>query len=174
MRALSIVFAAAAAVVVAAAPASAAPSGTTDATFSVDGGTLDITVPASIDLGTTYATGQASAFMEISVVDERAALVGTWTADVVGSDFVTGAGTQEETIPASLVQYRTFAPPDTTGTGTVTFLYGQYTIDTPTVFVTKTDGAGNNSATWYPMVSVDAPAAGVAGTYTGTITHSVA
>ena len=35
-------------------------------------------------------------------------------------------------------------------------------------------GSGNNSASWNPTLIANVPAGAVAGTYTGTITHSVA
>ena len=37
-----------------------------------------------------------------------------------------------------------------------------------------TGGAGSNSASWNPTLVVNVPAAAVAGTYSGTVTHSVA
>jgi hypothetical protein len=39
---------------------------------------------------------------------------------------------------------------------------------------TLTAGTGNNTATWNPTLVVALPAAAVVGTYTGTVTHSVA
>ena len=40
--------------------------------------------------------------------------------------------------------------------------------------VTGTEGVGDNTASWDPALSVAVPASAVAGTYTGTLTHSVA
>ena len=39
--------------------------------------------------------------------------------------------------------------------------------------VTGTDGVGDNTATWDPTVAVTVPATAAAGTYTGTLTHSI-
>lgn len=178
MRTLSIVFAATAAlaaVAVVAAPASAASSGTTDATFSVDGGSLDITVPVSADLGSGAAEGTVTANLgTVSVIDQRAALVGSWTTEAVSSTFVTGAGTSDETISADQVSYQANGPAVSTGNGTPIYDGGPVSIANSTPVMVKVDGAGNNSSTWDPSLFVDLPSAAVAGTYAGTITHSVA
>jgi hypothetical protein len=39
---------------------------------------------------------------------------------------------------------------------------------------TLASGVGDNSLSWNPTLIVAVPAAAVAGTYTGTVTHSVA
>jgi hypothetical protein len=43
----------------------------------------------------------------------------------------------------------------------------------PRVAFSLTGGSGVNSASWNPTLSVQVPAAAVAGTYTATITESV-
>ncbi|WJK42161.1 hypothetical protein O7608_07170 [Solwaraspora sp. WMMA2056] len=45
---------------------------------------------------------------------------------------------------------------------------------TPVTAFSHDGGTGNNSATWNPTLDVNVPLANIAGTYTGTVTHSVA
>jgi hypothetical protein len=44
----------------------------------------------------------------------------------------------------------------------------------PQAVVTATNVAGNTSATWNPLINIRVPASAIGGTYTATITHSVA
>ena len=79
--------------------------------------------------------------------------------------------------PRSHVSYWSGPATATSGTGTLT--PGQATAaDAQTLDVNRTAfglaaGTGNNSVTWNPTVLIAIPAASVAGTYTGAITHSV-
>ncbi len=159
-----------------AAPASAA--GTTT-TFIVGAGALSVSAPASGALGTGSPGATASAALgSVTVNDARASLLGTWTTSVIGSAFTTGGGTSAETIPASAVTYASGPATATTGLGV--FVPGQLTtllavpIDSSQVAFVRAASVGNSTATWSPTVIVNVPAAAVAGTYTGTITHSVA
>jgi hypothetical protein len=162
-----------------AAPAQAEDIGTTIVTFSVTGaGGLDVTVPATANLGSGTAGATVSGQLgPITVLDQRASLTPNWTATVTGSDFVTGAGTAEETIPAINVSY--WSGPATSTAGTGTFTPGQPTsaqaviINVPRTAFSHTGGTGSNFATWNPTVLVAIPADAVGGTYTGTVTHSV-
>jgi hypothetical protein len=128
----------------------------------------------SADPGTT-ASGELGA---VTVTDTRAALTATWTATVSATSFTTGGGTPAETIPASAVTY--WSGPATATIGVGTFIPGQPNADDATSLTesatafTLTEGTGNNSATWDPTLVVSVPSSGVAGTYTGTVTHSVA
>jgi hypothetical protein len=169
------------AVAVSAAPALAAPTDSSTVTFGIDAGTLDITVPASTDLGSGSPGDTVTAQMgAVTVSDERAELVGTWTATVTSTTFTTGGGTPDETIPAGAVSYWSGEATATTGVGGA--IPGQLTAllaaplspTTPVTAFSKLEGAGNNSATWNPSLVVSVPAAAVAGTYTGTVTQSVA
>jgi hypothetical protein len=155
-------------------PASAATTAATPVTLAVTGGVLSITAPsASVSLGTrtnTVGGGTISgALGPVQVTDARSAAAGSgWIASVISTALTPTAG---PTIGANLIGY-------TTGTitkvGTAT-----YTANDPpdltgvSAAVTATAITGDNSATWNPTINVAVPGATAAGTYTGTITHSV-
>jgi len=148
-------------------------------TFGVNVGLLQISAPDTAYLGTGDAGGSVSgALGDITVTDNRAELAPAWTATAVSSDFTTGGGTTAETIPASDVSYWSGQAIATTGPGV--FTPGQPTaadavvIATPQTAFSLAGGVGDNSATWDPTLIVAVPSGAVAGTYTGTITHSVA
>ncbi|NBE54509.1 hypothetical protein GUY60_24435 [Streptomyces sp. YC537] len=156
-------------------PAAADTTQDTTTTFAVtatDG--INITAPASATLtdaapGAT-ATGQLTA---IRVNDQRSALDSNWTATVsLTTPFTTGGGTASETIGGANVDY----DPGTE----VNPVNGPFTAGsaatlaaTRTAF-SRTSGSGDNAVSWTPTVSVRVPANAVAGTYTGTLRHSVA
>ena len=167
--------ASAATVLLAAAPADAAQG----VTFTLTAGALTVSDPANKALG-TVATGTASITNTLgltSVTDNRGALLGTWTSSVDATDFTTGGATADETITNDLVDY--YSGPATAFTGVAVLVPGQATVlnaedmsTTRTAF-SATGVVGNNSATWNPTVIVNIPSDSVAGTYSGTITHSV-
>ncbi|PBC67648.1 hypothetical protein BX265_8272 [Streptomyces sp. TLI_235] len=141
-------------------------------------GTLSITVPTTKALGSAAPAGTVSAALgTVTITDQRGLATSTWTATVTATNFTTGGATTAETVTASNVSYWSGAA--TNSTGTVTVTPGQ--ADAPaaqalssarTAF--SSTGNGNSSATWNPTVVVTLPAAAVVGTYTGTVTHSVA
>ncbi|HUQ62128.1 MAG TPA: hypothetical protein VM121_00050 [Acidimicrobiales bacterium] len=159
-------------------PAHAAQSGSTIATFAITAGSLNIVVPAStVALGTgTINTGAPSASAtlgSVSVTDTRGALVGNWSTGVSSTNFVTGTSTANETVAAASIAYSAGAATATTGTG----VFAPLVI--PALATSAAPGAtyagvGNNSATWNPTLTFTLGAQQVAGTYTGTVTHSVA
>lgn len=184
MRKRLVVLAGAAALLVVGAPAlpaSAAPTGSTAVTFAISAGALNITVPATANIGSGAPGSSFSGQLgPVTVTDSRGLLLASWSTTVTSTNFTTGAGTAPETIAAGSVSYASGTATTTTGLGV--FLPGQPTtalavpLDTtngPVAF-TKLVAVGNNSATWNPTLVVNAPAAAVAGTYTGTVTHSVA
>src|SRR4029077_5218127 len=82
-----------------------APSGSdtsTIVTFAVTTGALSITATTGVNLGSgppaTTISGLAG---PITVTDDRAALNAAWTATASSTAWTTGAGTGNETIPAS-------------------------------------------------------------------------
>lgn len=171
-------FAAAVAVV---GPAKAATSGGTTTTFTVaaTGTGLAITVPVSAGLGTGAPGGTITAQLGgVTVTDSRAIDPAAWTASVTSTDFTIPS--TADTIPAGDVAY--WSGPATATVGSGTFTPGQPTTaqrtalssTTPLTAMSLTGGAGSNSATWDPTLVVSIPAAAVAGTYSGTVTHSVA
>ncbi|WP_234361654.1 hypothetical protein [Plantactinospora sp. BB1] len=180
-RMLVIGVAATAAVGLAAAPAVAAPTDTTTVTFDVTAGTLDIDAPASADLGAgAPGTTIAGSLGAVTVTDARASGDASWEASVTSTVFTTGTGTPSQTILATEVEY--WSGPATATTGNGTFTPGQATSDdaepldnvTPVVAFSHVGGTGNNSATWNPGIIINVPLDAEAGTYTGTVTHSVA
>ncbi|WP_285745066.1 hypothetical protein [Lentzea sp. NBRC 105346] len=160
----------------------AGPAGAADTTttFTVTGGALLITAPATADLGSGGPGSPiSSALGAVTVTDGRALLAPTWAATVTSGDFTTGGATADETIANTLVDYWSGPATATTGSGT-TFAPGQANAaaavplsETPTAFA-LTAGVGNNSATWNPTLVVNVPAQAVGGLYTGTVTHSMA
>jgi len=156
-------------------PAEAA--GTTT-TFTVTAGALSISAPASVALGSVAAGSSLSQSMgAVTVTDARGALDASWTASVVSSDFTTGGGTPAETVPAGDVSYWSGLATTTSGLGAP--VPGQATallavpIASATTAFAHPVAVGNNSSTWSPTLVIAVPAAAVAGTYTGTVTHSV-
>lgn len=166
-----------AAVAGAATPAHAADTTTT---FTLTAGSLAVSAPASKSLGSA-ATGSATTSAQlgtVSVTDGRGALLGAWTTSVTSTDFTTGAATANETIAKANADYWSGAATSTSGTGV--FLPGQLlagnkvTLGASRTAFSASAVVGNNTAAWDPTVIVNIPSAAVVGTYTGTITHSVA
>ncbi|MFF5113557.1 hypothetical protein [Streptosporangium sp. NPDC000509] len=161
-------------------PASTTCSTTVNFTVTAPDG-LTITVPESpVNIGGSTPAGQISGPLgTVTVTDQRAALTATWVASVVAATggFTTGGGTAAETIPNTAVLYWSGAA---TTTGTGTFVPGQanaaaaQSLDISRTAFSKTSGSGDNSAAWNPTIVVNVPAQAVAGTYTGTVNHSVA
>ncbi len=167
--------AAAAAAIVPAGPALAAGTGSTTTTFTISTGTLSISVPATASLG-TVASGSAhvSALLgDVQVTDLRAGLSGTWTTTVSSTSFVTGTGTPAETVPNTDVNYDPGQVVESSGTGTFT-PGAPGNLGSPITAFSATSEVGDTVVTWDPQITITLPAAAVNGTYTGTITHSVA
>ncbi|GGO20478.1 hypothetical protein GCM10010116_41060 [Microbispora rosea subsp. aerata] len=157
----------------------------TTTTFDVTAGALEITVPDAVALANDatpagYAYGQLGA---VTVNDERASTTPTWTVTVTATDFSTGTAGAGEVIDSGSVYYCSGTATATTGNGI--FTPGQtgcaapppptgQTLDIPRTAYSHTGGTGNNSATWDPLITVAVGLDNVAGTYTGTISHTVA
>jgi hypothetical protein len=163
------------------APADAATSGGTTTTFTVSatGTGLAITVPGSVGLGTGNPGSSITQHLgTVQVSDARAVNPAAWTASVTSTDFTNTAITAD-TIPVADVNY--WSGPTTATFGSGTFTPGQATTGvqaplsgTALTAMALTGGAGSNSASWNPTLVVAVPATAVAGTYSGTVTHSVA
>ncbi|MCM3884977.1 hypothetical protein [Frankia sp. R82] len=172
---LGAVATAAAAALTTALPADAATTATTTTTFSLTGGALDITAPATADLSSFpvnagFVSGNLG---DVIVTDGRGNAGASWTASV-SATAVTGSGTAEGvTLPAENVSYD---PGSISATNvTATGLRLQSLSATPQATVAGTGGTGVNFATWNPTLGVTIPAASaVTGTYTVTLSHSVA
>ncbi|MEU8113671.1 hypothetical protein [Micromonospora sp. NPDC048947] len=184
MRTAKIVLAGAAAAAMVgflAAPAAAAPTDTTDTTFEVLAGTLDIVAPATADLGDGAPGGTITGQLgTVTVTDSRGAADASWVASVTATVFQTGGGSPPETVLPSEIDY--WSGPATATTGDGTFTPGQATAGdaaaldsvTPLTAFTHSGGTGGNTAAWNPTLVVNVPLDSIAGVYTGTVTHSVA
>jgi hypothetical protein len=156
-----------------AAPAAASPAGTTT-TFVVSSGSLAISAPTSaslgtISVGTTTVSGSLGA---VSVTDSRGLLSGGWTASVISTSFTNGT----TTVPASSIQYTAGLPTVSSGLSAIVPGSGTLSPTTPLTAETATlsINLGGSSATWNPTIQVTLPSVLTTGTYTATITHSVA
>jgi hypothetical protein len=149
------------------------------ATPSVAGAALAITVPASVNLGAA-PTGSATLSGQLGTVTVTASglVVPSFTATVSSSNFTTGDRTAAETVPKSAISY--WSGPATASTGAQAAVPGQLTVlearalSIPRTAFTSTGLVLSFSTSWNPSIVVKIPAAAVAGSYTGTITHSVA
>ena len=140
------------------------------ATAAVAAGSLSISAPTGLDLGSiTPGAAGTGTMAGVEVTDARAATAG-WVASVAISDFTSAElGT---TIPAAGASY---TPTTATTTGTVSVTAAPATGGSETVVQTATGVSGNNTATWDGTVTLTVPADALAADdYTATITHSVA
>ena len=154
----------------------------TTTTFTLTGGALTISAPASSNLG-SWANNAANASAQLGAVavsDLRGALLGTWTATAAATDFATGTATPDETILNEEVDY--WSGTATTATGTAVRVPGQASAavaapladPTNVTAFTATGTVGNNTTEWNPTLVINLDGSQVAGTYSGTVTHSVA
>ena len=166
------------------ATASAAGSGDTNGTFTVNGNAsgLSISVPdgstTPVDLGsaTAGAASLSHALGNVTVTDTRGALTATWTATGSSTNFTTGSASANETVAKASVGY--WAGVGTAQVGQIGAFVPAGTLATPVPLgsastVGNWAGVGNNTVTWNPTVTFTLLPSQVAGTYTGTITHSV-
>jgi hypothetical protein len=144
----------------------------TTVTFTVTSGALSMSAPVVTDLGSgAPGTTISGSLGPVTVTDDRALLSASWTTTASATDFTTGGGTPAETVPASDAGYD---PGSVTTTGTITATGTPITLSgTATPVVTGTDGVGDNTATWDPVLSIAVPASAIGGVYTGTLTQSV-
>jgi hypothetical protein len=154
--------------------ASAAPAlAITPVSFEVTGGGLTISAPsgANVDLGSRLASNVAGTIAgqlgAVTVSDLRGGAT-TWTASVISSAFTPTAG---PAVPAISVSYDTGA---ITALGPVTPIGGLFSNLTGVVPVVTGTSTGPSSASWNPLISIAIPANLAPGTYTATVTHSVA
>jgi hypothetical protein len=151
----------------------------TTMTVTVTAGALTITVPdGPVSIGSAAPGAQASGQLTpVTVNDLRATLSTSWIASVSSGNLTTGLSSGPETIPNTAILYWSGLATATTGTGT--FTEGQanagaaQTMDASRTAYSMTAGTGNTTATWNPTLVVNIPAGVVAGTYTGTVNHSV-
>lgn len=157
-------------------PASAVPGGDTITTFTIEGGTLNVSAPFESDLGTVPAEfgNVIHQLGTVSVVDDRAALDASWVAYASTFGFATGGGTDNERIEAHQVSYYPGFATSTSGTGTFEPGSGVGDMLLPIQAFSHVGGTGRNTAAWDPTISLSFGSQQVAGTYSGVISHSVA
>ncbi|WP_331740185.1 WxL domain-containing protein (plasmid) [Streptomyces sp. NBC_01005] len=155
-------------------PASADQSGTTPVTLAVTTGTIDITVPTGpVSLGTVAASSSpqtvSAQLGNVTVTDNRGGTTG-WVVTANGVDF-----TGPQSISVSAPGSSSYSTPAATVTGTATVNASNLNpLYPPGPVQTATGVSGINTAVWNPTISVTIPADALAGTYSSTITHSVA
>jgi hypothetical protein len=140
---------------------------------------VDITVPASVNLGTAFVGGVLTGPLgTVQVTDQRGAVnPNLWIATVSATVFTTGGGGAQRTISNAAISYWSGPVVRSTGGGTV--VPGQLTaaqavtLDVTREAFRKTSGNGNNTVSWAPTIRITIPAGIVGGTYSGRITHSV-
>ncbi|MFC5637813.1 hypothetical protein [Streptomyces bullii] len=97
---------------------------------------------------------------------------------MAATDLTTPGGGADRQISRSQLSY--WSGPATRTSGPGTRLPGQLTsaqaqsLNVPRTAFAKTSGSGNNTTAWRPTLIIAIPATAVGGTYTGTVTHSVA
>jgi hypothetical protein len=169
MRKLTLLTASLAALAATAAPAFAV----TPASFQVTGGGLTISAPsgANVDLGSRLASnvpGTISGPLGLVSVSDLRGGPTTWTASVISSAFTPAAG------PAVAASFVSYLAGVVTPSGPVTPVGGTFLDLTGVVAVVTGTSTGPSSATWTPLISIAIPANLAPGTYTATVTHSVA
>lgn len=149
--------------------AMAADTGDTTATFTLAGGSLDVTPAAGAALndGAPGAASVSGSLGAVGVSDTRGSTAG-WTVSAASSTFVDGAGSV-----STGVSYNSGAATGTTGTVTAGSA-GATSITTAAPVAGGTAASGNNSASYTPTLTVGLPASALAGDYTGTVTTSIA
>lgn len=146
-------------------------------------GAASITVPTSRNFG-SVPTGTSTFSAQLGTVTASATgilgLAPSFTATVSATVFKTGAGGPSETVAKTSIRY--WSGPATAFSGA---LVGGFTAGQPNAALAQDLSiarvafsgsalAGTISASWNPTIVINLPASAVAGTYSGTITHSVA
>ncbi|MEX2587074.1 MAG: hypothetical protein WD602_03650 [Actinomycetota bacterium] len=136
-------------------------------------GSLSINAPPSAELGSapTGSPTLSGSLGPVQVTDTRSVAL-SWSATVSSTSF-TGPG--PTAIPGGSVTYISGAA--TESSGLVTPVPGPalgVTLEGPkTAFSGTVLVVGGNSVTWNPTIRVALPEGALAGSYSGTITHSV-
>ena len=152
----------------------AADDDTSTLKVTVIGGELEISVQSDTRTfgavqNTPEGTVVSGSLGEVTVRDNRNAPDGSsWVATAVATELKPNKGPG---ISAGNIRYNAGT---VTKQGTCTIRAGETaTLNRARPVVTASQIRGNNVASWTPTITVKIPAGVVAGTYTGTITHSV-
>ncbi|WP_261569040.1 hypothetical protein [Frankia gtarii] len=141
---------------------------------------LSITAPATANLG-SHAFGGGTLSVQLATTTVTSTdLIGAWTATVTSTNCTTGAGASYQTIPRASLTY--WSGPATATTGLPSLVSpGQPTAASAvtlaasrTAFSATTMDLDTSTVSWEPTLSVAIPTNVIVGTYTCTITHSVA
>ncbi len=140
---------------------------------------LGISVPAAVNLGSVPSgTRSLSARLGVIIVNANGLVAPSFTATVSSTAFITGAGGAAQTIGNTLISY--WSGPTTASAGLQTATPGQVDAAHAEILsVSRTAFSSSGlvltiSTSWNPTIVIGIPAAAVAGTYSATITHSVA
>ncbi len=140
---------------------------------------LSVSAPASASLGSGAAGSTLSG--QLGTVSVAASGTLGWTASVsVSAPFTVTQSGQSATFPATRLRYWS-GPATATGgglglsctPGQLTSVLAQTLAFTRTAFACTLGVIGSSSASWNPTLVVQSQSGDFAGTYTGTITHSV-
>lgn len=140
---------------------------------------LSISVPGSVSLGST-SPGSSSISGQLGTVTVNASglVAPSFTATVSSTNFVTGGGSANETIAKASVSY--WSGPATVAVGTLSTTPGQanagaaQSLSSSRTAFSAVGLLLTIQVAWNPTLIITLPSNAVAGTYTGTITHSVA
>lgn len=171
-RTAVLVTGAAGSVLIAAAVASAAPGDTT-VTFINAGGSVAITVPGSASLSSTTAVvgGTATGNLgTVSISDTRIPAVSSWTVSASSTAFTGSLG---GTIANTAVS---ITAGSVTGSAGLSFTQNAtpHVLSSAQSVVVAAGSSTNATASFNPTLSVTVGAASTPGTYTGTVTETVA
>lgn len=152
-------------------------AGVTGLTFvisSFDGGGLAISVPGPASFPTIMSpetdTSVSVTLETVTVTDSRRSTSGTatWTTTAQASDLLSGS----ETLTANTFRYRSGGHTKIGGAVVVTSNDAN-TLSGPQMVEASSGITGNHVVSWFPTVFIPVPGNKPAGTYQGTITHSV-
>ncbi|MGW7329173.1 hypothetical protein ACWGIU_11410 [Streptomyces sp. NPDC054840] len=136
-----------------------------------------ITAPASANIGS--AAPGSTTTVQLGQVKVTSSGTLRWAATVSATNFTTGGGSPGQTIAPGNLSY--WSGPVVSKTGPGTFSPGQPTAANQvtlnvarTAFTYSTALTTSSSVIWQPTLIMSVPANAVSGSYTGTVTHSVA
>lgn len=159
----------------------AAPAFAEDTTvsFEITAGSLSISVPGTADLGSVTA-GSASlsgALGDVTVTDNRGDSGAAWTVTVaaVADPWCTGTcDSSSKQVPGSDITYAENAFGSTSGTCTTRTAGPGGVLSADRTAASASGCDGPNSATWNPTLTLANLANNLAGSYSGTLTQTVA
>lgn len=157
------------------------PASATDVTFTITGGALSISQPASASLtgGGLSLLGQSvsGSLGQTTVTDQRNTTL-AWSTKIHGTPFTNGSTSIPITsvkayVPATITDITGVVVPSQgaaldalTGVAVAASAPG-------TTLVSTTGVLGNNTVKYTPHISIPIPADATSGTYSGTITQTV-